>query len=97
MKDQLVFWCCLSRFNISCKYYDFHLNSYRNMNILRFFQYKYIRNETGIAVKKVEVNPDSSFEQTWWGPHSQCYKPSPKAIGLLVPDKEIEIEEDCWL
>ena len=35
------------------------------MNILRFFQYKYIRNQTGIAVKKVKVNPDSSFVQTW--------------------------------
>ena len=65
MKGQLDLWCCLIRFNISCKFYDFHLNSYRNMNILRLFQYKYIRNQTGIAVKKVKVNPDSSFVQTW--------------------------------
>ena len=35
------------------KYYDFHLNSYRNMNFLRHFHYKYIRNQTGIAIKKV--------------------------------------------
>ena len=28
------------------------------------------------------VNPDSSFVQTWYGPHPQCYIPSPKAIGL---------------
>ena len=35
------------------------------------------------------INPDSSFVQTWYGPHPQCYIPSPKAIGLLVPEKEI--------
>ena len=29
------------------------------MNILRFFQYKYIRNKSGIVVKKDKVNPDS--------------------------------------
>ena len=52
MKGQLYLWCCLIRFNISCKYYDFHLNSDRNMNILKIFQYKYIRNQTGIAVKR---------------------------------------------
>ena len=59
------------------------------MNILRFFQHKYIRNQTGIAVKKVNVNPDSSFVQTWYGPHPQCYMPGPKTIGLLVTEKEI--------
>ena len=89
MKGQLDLWCCLIRFNISCKYYDFHLNSYRNMDILRFLQYKYIRNQTGIAVKKVKVNQDSSFVQIRQGQHPQCYIPSPKAIGLLVPEKEI--------
>ena len=62
---QFDLWCCHIRFNISCKYYDFHLKSYRNLNISRFFQYKYIRNQTGIVVKKVKVNPDSSFVQTW--------------------------------
>ena len=41
------------------------LNSYRNRNILRFFLYKYIRNQTGIALKKIKVNTDSSFVQTW--------------------------------
>ena len=66
------------------------LNCYRNINILRFFKYKYIRNQTCIAVKKrVKVKPDSSFVQTWYGPHPQCYIPSPQAIGLLVPEKEI--------
>ena len=89
MKVQLDFWCYLIRFIISCKYYVFHLNCYRNMNILRFFQYKYIWNQTGIAVKTVKVNPDSSFVQTWYGPHPQCYIPSPKAISLLVREKEI--------
>ena len=64
MKGQFDLWCCLIRFNISCKNYDFHLNSYRNMNILRFFQYKCIRNQTSIAVKKVKVNQYSSFVQT---------------------------------
>ena len=59
------------------------------MNILRLFQYKYIRNQTGIAVKKVKVNKDSSFVQTWQCPHPKCYIPSPKTIGLLVSEKEI--------
>ena len=36
---------CLIRFNISHKYYDFGLNSYRKMNILRFSPYKCIRNQ----------------------------------------------------
>ena len=57
------------------------------MNI--FPTYKYNRNQTGIAVKRVKVNPDSSFVQTWYGPHPHCYIPSPKAIGLLVQEKEI--------
>ena len=35
----------------------------------------------------MESNQDSSFVQTWQGPHPQCYIPSPKATGLLVPDK----------
>ena len=52
MKGKLDLWCCLIRFKISCKYYDFHLKSYRNMNIIRLFQYKYIRNQTGMAVKR---------------------------------------------
>ena len=64
MKGQFDLWCCLIRFNISCKFYDFHLNSYRNMKILRFFQYKCIRNQTSIAVKKAKVNQYSSFVQT---------------------------------
>ena len=89
MKGQFDLWCCLIRFNISCKYYDFHLNSYRNINTLRFFQYKCIRNQTSIAVKKVKVNPYSSFVQTLQGPHRQCYIPSPMAIGLFFPEKEI--------
>ena len=87
MRGQLDLWCYLIRFNNCCKYYDFHLNCYRAMTILRFFKYKYIRNQTGIAVKM--VNPDSSFVQTWYGPHPQCYIQSPKAIGLSVSEKEI--------
>ena len=59
IKGQLDLWCFLMRFNIFPS-----LNSYRNMNILRFFQYKYIRNQIGIAVKKIKVNIDSSFVQT---------------------------------
>ena len=86
LKGQLDLWCYLIRFNISCKNYDFHLKCYRNMNILRFFQLKHIRNQTGIAVKKVKVNPDSSFVQTWYGPHPQCYMPGPQTIGLLVTE-----------
>ena len=39
------------------------------MNILRSFQYKYIRNQNGI----VKVNQDSLFVQTYYGPVLQCY------------------------
>ena len=51
--------------HISRKFYDFRLNSYRKMNISRFFQYKCIRNQIWPYHKKVKVNPDSLFEQTW--------------------------------
>ena len=54
MKDQLELWCYLIRFKISDKYYDFHLYCYRNMNILRFFQYIYIRDH---AVNKGQGQP----------------------------------------
>ena len=33
MKGQLDLWCCLIRFDIFLQENDFHLNSYRNMNI----------------------------------------------------------------
>ena len=36
---------CLVRLNISCKYYDFSLNSYIKMNKFKIFPYKYIRNQ----------------------------------------------------
>ena len=42
-----------------------------------------------LAIKQVKVNIDSSFVQIWKGPHPQCYIPSPKAIGLLDPEKKI--------
>ena len=35
------------------------------------------------------VNLDSSFVQIWQGPQPKCYIPSPKAIGLLNPEKMI--------
>ena len=57
MKGQLYLCCCLIRLNISCKYYHFHLNSYRNMTILRYFQYKYIRNQTVIRHKRGQGKP----------------------------------------
>ena len=57
MTGQLDLWCSFIWFNISCKFYDFHLNSYRNRNILRIFLYKYIRNQTGIALKKDKGQP----------------------------------------
>ena len=89
-QGQIDLWCILIRFNISYKHYDFRLNSYKKMNRLRFFHYECIRNQIGpCRKKKVKVNPDSSFVQTWKGPHPQCYIPSPKAIGLLVPEKDI--------
>ena len=46
-------------------------------------------NQTGISVKKVKVNPDSSFVQTWYGLHPQCYIPSPKGIVIWFPEKTI--------
>ena len=59
---QLDLWCLyktsLIQFNISLKYYDFHLNSYRKMNYA-------LRIKLGLAVKMVKVNPDSSFVHTW--------------------------------
>ena len=42
-----------------------------------------------LAVKKVSVNPRSSFEHTLLGPSPQCCIPSPKVIGPLVPEKKI--------
>ena len=59
------------------------------MNISRFFNINALGIKFGLAVKKVKVNPDSSFVETRQGPHPQCYIPSPKAIGLLVPEKKI--------
>ena len=35
MKGQFDLWCFFIRFNISCMYYDFHLNGhFSNINIL---------------------------------------------------------------
>ena len=50
---QLDLWClqknqCFIRFNISLKYYDFHLNSYRKMNYA-------LRIKLGLAIKMVKV------------------------------------------
>ena len=53
---------CLKRFNI----FRIHLNIYIEKWTFQDFS---IINELGIkfglAVKKIKVNPDSSFEQTW--------------------------------
>ena len=91
MKGQLDLWCCLIRFNISCKHYDYHLNSYRNMKILRFFQYNYIRNQTGIAVKKrsrsTQIHHLFIICANLVRPTSPILHP--KAIGHLVLEKEI--------
>ena len=48
-----------------------------------------LRIKLGLAVKMVKVKPDSLFVQTWYGPNPQCLIPSPKAIGLLVPEKKL--------
>ena len=53
----------------------------------RFSPLKCILNQIWICRKVVKVNPESSFVQNWYGPHPQCYTPSPKAIGLLVLEK----------
>ena len=45
--------------------YDFSLNSNRKMNISRFSNINALDIKFGLAVKKVKVNPDSSFVQTW--------------------------------
>ena len=55
----------VSHLVISCKYYDFHLKSYKKMIISRFFQYNASGIKFGLAVKKIKVNPDSSFVQSW--------------------------------
>ena len=59
------------------------------MNISRFFPYKCIRIKFDLAIKKVKVKLDLSFVQTWYRPQPQCYIPSPKAIGLLVPENKV--------
>ena len=53
VKGQIDIWYLFKTFveNISWKYYDFCLNSYRKMNISRFFPYKCIRNQIDIAIK----------------------------------------------
>ena len=55
---------CVIRFNISRKYYDFHLNSYRKNKQLQkneHFKICPLGIKFGLAVKKVKVKPDSSF------------------------------------
>ena len=52
------------------------------------FPYKSI-SKFDLAVKKVKVNPRSSFEQILLGLSPQCNIPSPKVIGSLVPKKKI--------
>ena len=47
-------------------------------------------NHSNALVSKLDldlVNLGSSFEQTWYAPHPQCYIPSLKATGLLVLEK----------
>ena len=56
---------CLIRFNISRKYYDFGLKSYIKMNISRFSHINALGIKFDIAINKVKVNLDLSFEQTW--------------------------------
>ena len=61
----LIYNQCFIRFNIFRKYYDFRLNSYRKKNISSLFQYRInaLGIKFGLAVKKVKVNPGSSFVQ----------------------------------
>ena len=91
IKGQLDLWCCLISFTISCKYYDIHLNSHRNMNILRFLQYKYIRNQTGIVVKRSRSTQihHLCIPGRAHMPKITYNVPSSKAVGLLVPENEI--------
>ena len=49
-----------------------------------------MHNESNLACcKKVKVNPYLSIMETWWGPHPKYYTPSPKDIGLLIPEEDI--------
>ena len=43
-----------------------------------------------LSVKKVNVNPGSSFEATMMGPSPRCYIPSFVEICPLVPEKTFE-------
>ena len=49
---------------------------------------KAYRSKFDLTMKKVKVNPRSSFEQILLGPSPQCCIPSPKVIGPLVPEKK---------
>ena len=53
--------------------------SYRKAQVTKF----------DLAVKKVKVNPGSSFEQTIMGWSPRCYIPSFVEISLLFPGKKI--------
>ena len=57
----------------------FSIFSYRQALVTKF----------DLAVKKVKVNPGSSFEQTMIGWSSQCNIPSLVEIGPPVPEKKI--------
>ena len=62
-------------FNISLKYYDFRLNSYRKNELC-------ITNQTWPCRKNGQGQTRFIICANLNGPNPQCYIPSPKAIGL---------------
>ena len=62
----LIYNQCLNRFNIFRKCYDFRLNIYiENWTFQDFSNINVLRIKFSLAVRKIKVNPDSSFVQTW--------------------------------
>ena len=61
-------------------------------NFLRFSPYKCIRNQIWPCHKVGQGQPRFIIWANLPGPHPQCYISSPKANGLLVPEKKISKE-----
>ena len=69
----------MSQATIVSEKFTFFTFSYRKAYVTKF----------DLAVKKIKVNPRSSFEQTMMGRSPRCYIPSFVEIGPLVPEKKI--------
>ena len=78
----------LIRLNISSKYYKFGLNIYRKNKHFKIFPIG-IRNQIRPCHKLGQGQPRFIICAILVGPTSQCYIPSPKAIGILVPEMRI--------